>query len=135
MAFSARLIVLALCTTSLPLQACGDDDDGSGLTEAQRHGVGAACESDADCFVGARKLSCLSFKGGYCGLEDCQTSAECPPGSGCVAHDDGRNYCFLLCNEKPECNATRPIDIEANCASKITFADGDKDSKACVPPS
>lgn len=134
-AFQRAIVLLGLCVASLPLQACGTDDDGTGLTEAQRHGVGAACTADADCFVGDTKLVCLPFKGGYCGLEGCQSSAECPAGSGCVTHDDGQNYCFLLCAEKPECNGTRPVDVEANCSSKITFADGSKDSKACVPPS
>jgi hypothetical protein len=125
---------LALLATA-SLSACGDDDEGAGLTAAQRHGVGAACTADSDCFVGDTHLRCLTFKGGYCGLEGCQQTADCPPGSACVAHDDGNNYCFLLCVEKPECNYTRAPDSEANCSSKITFTDGGKDSKACVPPS
>lgn len=127
--------IFLLCASSVPLQACGSDDDGAGLTEAQRHGVGAACTANSECFVGATELECLPFKGGYCGLEGCQVSEDCPAGSGCVAHDDGRNYCFLLCGDKPDCNSTRPVDAEANCSSKVTFADGTKDSKACVPPS
>jgi len=119
---------------ALVLTACGDDDDGPGLTPAQQHGVGAACDDDEDCFVGDTQLMCLSFKGGYCGLEGCSADSDCPPGSGCVAHEDGKNYCFLFCVDKPECNYTRPVDIEANCSSKIDFADGAKDNKACVPP-
>jgi hypothetical protein len=132
--FRRVIVLFGLCVTAFPLQACGSDDDG-GLSEAQRHGVGAACTADADCFVGDTKLVCLPFKGGYCGLEGCQASDECPAGSGCVTHDDGNNYCFLLCAEKIQCNSTRPVDIEANCSSNITFADDAKDSKACVPPS
>jgi hypothetical protein len=133
-AFHRTILGLALCLSALP--ACGsDDDDDQALTEAQRHGVGAACKADSDCFGGNTKLVCLPFKGGYCGLEGCQASADCPAGSGCVTHDDGTNYCFLLCAEKPECNATRPVDIESNCSSNLTFADGSKGSKACVPPS
>jgi hypothetical protein len=77
----------------------------------------------------------LPFKGGYCGLKGCEADADCPAGSGCVAHDDGENYCFLLCTEKPQCNYTRPPDIESNCVSNIDFVDGQKSSKACVPPS
>jgi hypothetical protein len=119
---------------TLSMPACGSDDEG-GLSPAQRHGVGAACKADSDCFVEETQLRCLPFKGGYCGLEGCQDSGDCPPGSACVAHEDGQNYCFLVCLEKPECNYTRPPEIEANCSSKITFADGVKDSKACVPPS
>jgi hypothetical protein len=119
---------------SVVVVGCGDDDD-EGLSPAQQHGVGAACDADSDCFVGDEKLRCLPFKGGYCGLEGCESSDDCPAGSGCVSHDDGKNYCFLLCAEKPECNYTRPIEIEANCSSNITFADATKNSKACIPPS
>ena len=114
--------------------ACGNDGNG-GLTPAQMHGVGAACTNDMDCFVGDTALKCLSFKGGYCGLEGCHTDTDCPAGSGCVAHDDGNAYCFLRCASKPECNYTRPPAIESNCASNVDFVDGKKGSKACVPPS
>jgi hypothetical protein len=133
-AFRIAATALTLFIAALSQQACSDDDDG-GLTEAQRHGVGAACTADADCFVGETKLVCLPFKGGYCGLEGCQASADCPSGSACVTHDDGNNYCFLLCTDKVQCNYTRAVDQEANCSSNITFADASKDSKACVPPS
>ncbi len=133
-AFRIATTVLTLGMATLSLLAC-NDDDGEGLSEAQRHGVGAACSADADCFVGEAPLVCLPFKGGYCGLEGCQASNDCPPGSACVMHDDGNNYCFLLCTDKPQCNYTRPLEIEANCSSNITFVDGNKGSKACVPPS
>lgn len=128
-----HLLVLALAFAFV-LPACGDDDDG-GLSPAQRHGVGAACDSDEDCYIGETQLQCLMFKGGYCGLEGCQADADCPPGSACVAHDDKSNYCFLICAEKVECNYTRPVEQESNCSSSITFTDGKKGSKACVPPS
>lgn len=133
-AFRIATTALTLFIGVLSQPACSGDDDG-GLTEAQRHGVGAACTADTDCFVGETQLVCLPFKGGYCGLEGCQVSADCPSGSACVTHDDGNNYCFLLCTDKPQCNYTRSTDQEANCSSKITFADASKDSKACVPPS
>ena len=130
-----RLVrMLALTPLVLLFAGCGDDNDGPGLTEAQLHGVGAACDKDADCFINGMPLVCLPFKGGYCGLADCQADAECPAGSGCVAHDDGSNYCFLLCTDKPQCNYTRPVEIEANCSSNIDFLDNAKGSKACVPP-
>jgi hypothetical protein len=134
-AFRHTIVSVTLFVIASSLSACGDDDDGEGLSPAQRHGVGAACTADSDCFVGDTQLRCLPFKGGYCGLEGCQNAGDCPSGSACVAHDDGHNYCFLLCIDKPECNYTRPSEIEANCSSKITFADDGKDSKACVPPS
>ena len=53
----------------------------------------------------------------------------------CVAHDDGKNYCFRLCSTKEECNANRDAANEANCSSSITFVEGKTSSKACVPPS
>jgi hypothetical protein len=81
------------------------------------------------------RLACLPFKGGYCGLEGCAEDIDCPAGSGCVTHEDGVNYCFLRCTDKPQCNYTRPVEIEANCSSNITFTDDAKGSKACVPPS
>jgi hypothetical protein len=112
--------------------ACGDDDDGS--TDAQRKGVGAACTDDMQCNDGQ---SCLTqFKGGYCGLEDCTADVDCPAGSACVTHDDGVNYCFLICQEKVDCNgALRPAEVEANCSSNIDFVDDTTPRKACVPPS
>jgi hypothetical protein len=112
---------------------CGDDDHG--LSDAQRHGVGASCTVNADCYVGEKQLVCLGFKGGYCGLEGCTHDSDCPAGSACVAHDDGKTYCFLICSDKPQCNATRPVDVESNCSSSITFVDNSKSIKACVPPS
>lgn len=119
-----RLLLVALV---IHVAGCGD-----GGSEAQRRGVGAACASHLDCKEG---LTCLQFKGGYCGLSECQNDATCPTGSACVAHADGKNYCFLVCVEKPECNLYRPVDSEANCSSNVTFVDGKRDVKACVPPS
>jgi len=115
------------------LGACGDDDDGGGGTEADKLGVGAACAKTEDCTVQGQ--ICLPFKGGYCGIENCTADADCPQGSLCVAHDDGKNYCFRVCVDKSECNLNRPVEFESNCSSNITFVEGKKGSKACVPPS
>ena len=79
--------------------------------------------------------TCLAFKGGYCGVQGCAKAGDCPVGSACVSHTDGKNYCFLICNDKAQCNVHRPLEVEANCSSSITFADGTKNSKACIPPS
>ena len=121
------LFVIAIVYLSGSLVGCG-----GGGSEAQRRGVGGACAADGDCKVG---LTCLAFKGGYCGLAGCQSDAMCPAGSACVAHTDGKNYCFLVCTDKPQCNLYRPADVEANCSSSVTFVSGNLDVKACLPPS
>lgn len=127
----ASLVVMA--ASCALIVGCGSDPPPAG-TEAQRRGVGAACTRNEDCVELGQ--TCLPFKGGYCGVGGCTAKAgDCPLGSACVAHTDGKNYCFLLCTDKPQCNASRPTDVEASCSSSITFADGTKNSKACVPPS
>jgi hypothetical protein len=116
---------------------CGD----SGETEADRIGVGAQCNEAAECESADEEipLECLTqFTGGYCGLEGCEGDADCPEGSGCVTHDAGggaANYCFRLCQDKPECNRNRDEPNWANCSSNITFVDEPQNRKACVPPS
>lgn len=109
--------------------SCGSDESG---TEAERRGVGAVCTTNANCTEEGQ--TCLAFKGGYCGVTDCVDDNGCPAGSACVAHDDGTNYCFLVCTDKAQCNRHRPVDFEANCSSNITFVAGDGTRKACVPP-
>lgn len=134
----ARLRLLwPLFSLLLVAFGCGDDDDVG--TQADRLGVGAACDSDDDCLQSKRdggiSEQCLTqFKGGYCGLENCRDHADCPQGSGCVVHDDGNNYCFRLCRDKPECNLNRTPANEANCSASIEYEGGDL-GKACVPPS
>jgi hypothetical protein len=121
---------LALSVTLIG--ACSDS--GGGGSEAVRHGVGAACSTSTDCTEMGQ--SCLAFKGGYCGVADCTSDASCPQGSACVAHTDGKNYCFLICVEKVDCNLNRPVlEEQANCSANVTFVSGNKGSKACVPPS
>ena len=121
---SPLLISLAV---ALLAGACGDDD-----AEADELGVGAECAGDDDC---GPEQTCLSFKGGYCGLEGCAANADCPQGSLCVAHDDGKNYCFRICLDKAECNRNRSAELEANCSSSIVFVEPQTGVKACVPPS
>jgi hypothetical protein len=122
------MLLLLTALLSGALLGCG-----SGGSEAQRRGVGAACSSDTECTEAGQ--SCLAFKGGYCGLADCHDDAGCPAGSVCVAHTDGKNYCFLICTDKPQCNLYRAADVEANCSSSVTFVGGKLNVKACVPPS
>ena len=114
----------------LAVVGCGDDNNGS---EAQKRGVGAACNADLPCTEPGQ--TCLDFKGGYCGVPDCINDAGCPQGSACVAHDDGKNYCFLVCGDKAECNLTRPPEDAANCSSSVSFVEDTNARKACVPPS
>ena len=61
--------------------------------------------------------------------------ADCPAGSECVVHDDGTNYCFLVCADKVECNRNRSADNEANCSGSVTYVEADNEGKACLPPS
>lgn len=112
---------------------CGDD----GATEADRLGVGAQCTASAECdTVGELELECLTqFAGGYCGLAGCEGDADCPQGSACVTHDDGNNYCFRVCADKPDCNRNRSPENEANCVGSIAFVDPRNERKACEPPS
>lgn len=120
------------------LAACGDDDDG---TAADRVGIAAECTTDAECPETRRgdetvQLTCLrGFRGGYCGIADCQQNEDCPDGSACVNHDDGRPYCFRLCADKAECNRNRSLENEANCSANIDFEEAETTGKACVPPS
>src|SRR4051812_35043716 len=107
--------------------ACGDDS-----VEADRLGVGAECSHDDDCLM---EQSCLAFKGGYCGISGCDANDDCPEGSVCVAHDDGKTYCFRACTDKAECNQNRSPDNESNCSSSIDYVDTTTQLKACVPPS
>jgi|GEM_PF-1786792 len=93
--------------------------------------AGQDCASTDDC---PDEQVCLTnFKGGYCGDEDCASDDDCPDGTMCV-EQDGDTYCFLMCEDKPECNTNRSADTEANCSANITPVD-DNDSRACVPPS
>ena len=120
---------------------CGNSD---GETEADRVGVGAECTVDpsadppSTCPVVEMdiQLVCLTqFTGGYCGLQGCGGDVNCPAGSRCVAHTDAKNYCFRVCQDKPECNRNRSVENEANCSANIDFVDEPQDQKACVPPS
>ncbi len=129
-----RNVTLTAFAPLLLFAACGDGDSSpGGGSAAQQRGVGDACAVDADCVEAGQK--CLtSFKGGYCGIEGCMASADCPAGSRCV-REGGSTFCFLICATKDQCNAYRPASAEANCSSSVTFTEADKGDKACVPPS
>jgi hypothetical protein len=131
---------LCLAAALAAVPGCAPEEPPEG-TEADQVGVAAQCQADPDCEVEADsdgpefELQCLTnFKGGYCGVVDCMAHEDCPLGSACVAHEDGRNYCFRICQDKSECNINRDLDNEANCSANITWV-GDDVGKACVPPS
>ncbi len=126
-------LVYAIIGISLAVAGCGDES-----TEADRIGVGAECVANEDCPPQDElELECLTqFKGGYCGRVDCNGDEDCPEGSACVTHqEDGQNYCFRECLEKPDCNQNRTIDNAANCVGSIDFVDPRNERKACEPPS
>jgi len=107
--------------------ACGNDADDLG--------VGAQCTMTNDCNQDDGAQTCLPFKGGYCGLMGCTVDADCPEASACITHTDQVNYCFRICGDKPDCNANRDLENEANCSSSVDFVEGAMGRKACVPPS
>ena len=98
-------------------------------------GVGAECTDTSQCDEETEQSCLPNFKGGYCGIVDCVDDDDCPFDSGCVAHDDGTNYCFRTCRDKAECNENRSPDNESNCSSNVDFVEGNEGRKACVPPS
>jgi hypothetical protein len=125
------IILIGACMAlvcGMAATACSDND----ANEADRIGVAAECTKTEDC---SERLECLPFKGGYCAVRDCTADADCPYPSACVQHSDGKNYCFRLCVNKPECNVNRSVVSESNCVSSLNFVEGKKDRKACEPPS
>lgn len=106
-----------------------------GGNESDELGVGAQCGTTDDCNPDIATTCLTQFKGGYCGVTGCQADADCPESSACVVHTDGMNYCFRICTDKPECNANRDVDNEANCSGSVDFVDPARTSKACIPPS
>ena len=128
-------LVCVICCLLLAGMAIGCGD---GSTEADRIGVGAECTASAECASPDEiELDCLTrFKGGYCGLAGCTGDADCPEGSACVTHDeDGENYCFRVCQDKPDCNRNRSPEDESNCVGSINFVEPRNERKACEPPS
>ena len=128
---SAKLPLGLIVSAWVLLVPVGCGDNG---TEAERRGVGSQCARDSDCTESGQR--CLTqFKSGYCGVSACTSDASCPQGSACVRHDDGMNYCFLVCAVKADCNRNRSADAEANCSSTAMLVDMSKDRKVCTPPS
>lgn len=127
------LICVLVCFVCLAVAGCGDDDG----SEADRQLIGAECAVPEDCDDEDDEtppLDCLTeFGGGYCGRAGCAASDDCPEGSLC-ADLNGSYYCFLVCNDKGECNRNRTVDNESNCSSNIDPVEGGIE-KLCIPPS
>jgi hypothetical protein len=124
-----NLAMRFLLLASLVFAACGGDDGADSI------GVGAQCTSNDECNQDDGMQTCLAFNGGYCGLQGCMHDSDCPSASACIMHTDGINYCFRTCVDKPDCNANRDVENEANCSANVTFVDGANNRQACVPPS
>jgi hypothetical protein len=122
------VVVAVACVTVVAISSgCSDEN------EANRRGIGSACDSGNLC--SEKGQVCLTeFAGGYCGVSGCHHDSDCPEGSACVTDDNQVNYCFLTCIEKPDCNLHRSVENEANCTSSLTFVDGAKNLKVCRPP-
>jgi hypothetical protein len=106
---------------------------GSSTSEAIKRGVGSECNASLTC-TEPEQVCLTVFAGGYCGVSACTHDSDCPAGSACVTDDDQINYCFLICNDKPDCNLRRSAANESNCTSSLTFVDGAGGRKVCRPP-
>jgi hypothetical protein len=85
-------------------------------------GHGAACTSDADC--GGGGLVCIDeVDGGYCGVRDCQSNADCPVDSECINHA-GINYCARTCAVESDCTFCRWADVAATCTADVDHVEG-----------
>ncbi|MBA3453399.1 MAG: hypothetical protein H0T42_09940 [Deltaproteobacteria bacterium] len=122
------MMIRLLLASAFALAACGGN-------ESDELGVGAQCTATDECNQDISATCLLQFKGGYCGLTGCLHDTDCPESSACVKHTDNVNYCFRICLDKPECNANRDGENEANCSGSATFVDGTMGRKACLPPS
>ena len=89
--------------------------------------IGSPCTKSEEC-NDEKKLTCLTtFVSGYCGVEGCSSNSDCPTGSVCVSHKDGKKYCFQTCKEKDECKSN------ASCTVNVIFTDGAQGDKVCQP--
>jgi hypothetical protein len=92
-------------------------------------GVGASCASTDEC---ANGLDCVTgVRGGYCGLEGCASSADCPSDSACV-RAGGVSFCARACAADSDCSACR-FEGEMACRDDVTFVGDDGSGARCVP--
>ena len=108
---------------------CGD-----GGTEAQRRGVGAACDDTHECTETGQ--ACLTqFKGGYCGVAKLHDGRDLSAGLR-VRHARRRDELLLPgLQREGGLNRSRAVDVEANCSSTAVLVEDPKDRKVCSPPS
>jgi hypothetical protein len=85
------------------------------------------------------QLQCLTQSAaGYCAIEGGASASDCPDGATCVAHEEGKEYCFRECTDESECNANRSPENEANCSANFDYKDPTDDEsgmKAGIPHS
>lgn len=117
----ARLATLSL----LLLAHCGGQTAAAGADAAADSGIGAPCDSGAQCPT----RTCLggAFPGGYCAqpMRDC--TGGCPAGSVCatvpgaVLLDGGESkgglYCLAACSGPGDC---RPISQGYTCCQTLS---------------
>jgi hypothetical protein len=112
----------------LPGYACKifDTKPGCGLTGTKN--VGTSCSSFTECKGAAM---CLSWKGGYCAMSDCDSSGfwgdPCPSGSACIPVTDVRFpttlfhfLCLKVCTSAANCRASEGY----SCKLEMDDTDG-----------
>lgn len=84
-------------------------------------GLGASCSADADC---GPNLECLDeVDGGFCGVRDCASNADCPVDSLCISHA-GINHCAPTCAATSDCTFCRYGGPTAACTTDVDYIEG-----------
>lgn len=92
-------------------------------------GIGASCARDEDCATG---YSCSpGYDGGYCGLDDCETSDDCPSDSACILTSAGTT-CAKRCSTQSDCSFCRYDDF-VSCSDDAEFVVAADATSVCLP--
>jgi hypothetical protein len=142
--------ILCLGLASWTLAACGDDDDGAGLTN-----TGQSCTAVDQCYPGLDQSTligeaeCLDrVEDGYC-THHCTVDTDCCGVDGeCLGNraqvcgpleSTDEMYCFLSC-EDDDLKKTTLTDADAYCETYVSAAfhcrstgGGSKNRKVCLP--
>ena len=100
------------------------------LPDAGAGGLGAACQSDADCVEGDHPLCKQSAGGDYCTQSECARDEDCPESYFCV-EDAAPSFC-----SRPPTGQGMPCGSAADCkGSDATFCGvGDPRGATCWVP-